>query len=53
MRRGLLASVLAWSGVAALHAIVPGFGVLFVLRLALGITEKDLASLDLEPAAKR
>ena len=38
-RRGLLASVLAWSAVAALHAIVPGFGVLFVLRLALGITE--------------
>jgi MFS family permease len=38
-RRGLVASVLAWSAVAALHAIVPGFGVLFVLRLALGITE--------------
>src|SRR4029079_5046655 len=30
-RRGLVASVLAWSAVAALHAIVPGFGVLFVL----------------------
>jgi len=38
-RRGLVASVLAWSAVAALHAIVPGFGVLFMLRLALGITE--------------
>jgi MFS transporter, ACS family, aldohexuronate transporter len=38
-RRGLVASVLAWSAVAALHAVVPGFGVLLVLRLALGITE--------------
>ena len=33
-RRGLVASVLAWSAVAALHAIVPGFATLFVLRLA-------------------
>ncbi len=38
-RRGLVASVLAWSAVAALHALVPGFGILFVLRLALGLTE--------------
>jgi ACS family hexuronate transporter-like MFS transporter len=38
-RRGLVASVLAWSAVAALHALAPGFGVLFMLRLALGITE--------------
>src|SRR5262245_41083234 len=38
-RRGLFWSVFAWSAVAALHAIVPGFGVLFALRLALGITE--------------
>src|SRR5258707_14021861 len=38
-RRGLIISVLAWSAVAALHALVPGFGVLFVLRLALGLTE--------------
>jgi ACS family hexuronate transporter-like MFS transporter len=38
-RRGLLVSVLAWSGVAALHAVVPGFATLFVLRLALGIAE--------------
>src|SRR5258708_33701096 len=35
-RRGLLAAVLAWSLVAALHAVVPGFGVLFALRIALG-----------------
>ena len=28
-----------WSLVAALHAIVPGFGVLFALRLALGVAE--------------
>src|SRR5215212_8817730 len=35
-RRGLVASVLAWSAVAALHAVVPGFGMLFALRLALG-----------------
>jgi ACS family hexuronate transporter-like MFS transporter len=38
-RRGLLVSVLAWSIVAALHALVPGFAVLFALRLALGLTE--------------
>jgi ACS family hexuronate transporter-like MFS transporter len=38
-RRGLLASVFAWSLVAALHAFVPGFAMLFILRLALGITE--------------
>jgi ACS family hexuronate transporter-like MFS transporter len=38
-RRGLLVSVLAWSAVAALHAVVPSFGVLFILRLALGIAE--------------
>ena len=39
VRRGLVVSVLAWSAVAALHAIVPGFAVLFALRIALGITE--------------
>lgn len=39
VRRGLVASVLAWSAVAALHALVPNFGALLVLRLALGITE--------------
>lgn len=38
-RRGLLGAVLVWTFVAALHAIVPGFGVLFFLRIALGIAE--------------
>lgn len=38
-RRGLLGAVLVWSFVAALHAIVPGFGVLFFLRIALGVAE--------------
>lgn len=38
-RRGLLGAVLLWSFVAALHALVPGFGVLLALRIALGITE--------------
>ncbi len=38
-RRGLVISVLVWSGVAAAHALVPGFGVLFALRILLGITE--------------
>ncbi|MCX5741114.1 MAG: MFS transporter [Proteobacteria bacterium] len=39
VRRGLVASVLVWSSFAALHALVPGFGVLFALRIALGVTE--------------
>jgi ACS family hexuronate transporter-like MFS transporter len=38
-RRGLVASVLVWSIVAALHAVVPGFAILFVLRIALGVAE--------------
>ena len=38
-RRGLLVSVVTWSFVAALHAIVPGFGTLFAMRIALGIAE--------------
>ena len=38
-RRGLLGAVLVWSLVAGLHAIVPGFGVLFALRIALGLAE--------------
>jgi ACS family hexuronate transporter-like MFS transporter len=38
-RRGLVASVLLWTTAAALHAVVPGFGVLFALRIALGIAE--------------
>ncbi len=38
-RRGLTVSVLSWSLVAAMHSLAPGFGVLFGLRIALGITE--------------
>ncbi|HEY0192065.1 MAG TPA: MFS transporter, partial [Kofleriaceae bacterium] len=38
-RRGLVASIIAWSAIAALHALVPSFAVLFALRLALGLTE--------------
>jgi ACS family hexuronate transporter-like MFS transporter len=38
-RRGLVGSVIAWSVVAALHALVPGFGVLLALRIALGLAE--------------
>jgi MFS transporter, ACS family, aldohexuronate transporter len=38
-RRGLLGAVLTWSIVAALHALVPGFAVLFALRIALGLAE--------------
>ncbi|HEX3770098.1 MAG TPA: MFS transporter [Polyangiaceae bacterium] len=38
-RRGLLAGLVLWSAVAALHALVPGFAVLFALRLALGLAE--------------
>jgi ACS family hexuronate transporter-like MFS transporter len=38
-RRGLVWSVLLWTMVAALHAIVPGFGMLFALRIALGLAE--------------
>jgi ACS family hexuronate transporter-like MFS transporter len=38
-RRGLLGAVVAWSIVAALHSLVPGYGVLFALRIALGLTE--------------
>lgn len=38
-RRGLVISVLVWSAVAASHALVPGFATLFVMRIALGITE--------------
>lgn len=38
-RRGLLGAVLVWSGVAALHALVPGFLTLFALRIALGFAE--------------
>jgi ACS family hexuronate transporter-like MFS transporter len=38
-RRGLVGSVLLWTVVAALHAVVPGFGMLFALRIALGVAE--------------
>jgi MFS transporter, ACS family, hexuronate transporter len=38
-RRGLVYSVLLWSSFAALHALVPGFGMLLALRIALGIAE--------------
>jgi ACS family hexuronate transporter-like MFS transporter len=38
-RRGLLGAVLLWSLVAALHALAPTYGVLFGLRIALGLTE--------------
>lgn len=38
-RRGLLGAVIAWSVIAALHALIPGYGVLFTLRIALGLTE--------------
>jgi ACS family hexuronate transporter-like MFS transporter len=38
-RRGLAVSVLVWSCVAALHALAPGFAVLFALRIALGVAE--------------
>lgn len=38
-RRGLLGAVLVWSAIAAVHAVVPGFGVLFFLRIGLGLAE--------------
>jgi ACS family hexuronate transporter-like MFS transporter len=38
-RRGLLGAVLVWSLVAASHALMPSFGVLFTMRIALGLTE--------------
>jgi ACS family hexuronate transporter-like MFS transporter len=38
-RRGLVLSLLAWSAIAAAHAIVPGVIALFALRLALGLAE--------------
>jgi ACS family hexuronate transporter-like MFS transporter len=38
-RRGLPLAVVAWSCVAALHALAPGFAVLFLLRVGLGAAE--------------
>ncbi len=35
----LLGGVVVWSGVAALHAVAPGFAALVALRLALGLAE--------------
>ncbi len=39
VRHGLLGAVIVWSMVSAAHALVPGFGTLFALRLALGVAE--------------
>jgi len=38
-RRGLLGAVCVWSAVAALHAVAPGFGALFAMRILLGLAE--------------
>ena len=38
-RRGLVFAVLAWSAVAAAHAVVPSFAVLVALRILLGTAE--------------
>jgi len=38
-RRGLAVAVLVWSAVAGLHALVPAFMALFLLRVCLGIAE--------------
>ena len=38
-RRGLLGAVLAWSFVAAAHALAPSFTGLLILRIALGLAE--------------
>jgi MFS transporter, ACS family, hexuronate transporter len=38
-RRSLVAAVLVWSAVAGLHAFVPTFTVLFLLRVMLGLAE--------------
>jgi MFS transporter, ACS family, hexuronate transporter len=38
-RRGLVGSILVWTTVAAMHALVPGFATLFILRIALGVAE--------------
>src|SRR5262245_50375885 len=39
VRRGLLGAVVLWTIVSALHSIVPGFALLFAMRLLLGVTE--------------
>jgi predicted MFS family arabinose efflux permease len=38
-RRGLVAAIVVWSAVSAVHALVPSFAVLFALRIALGAAE--------------
>jgi ACS family hexuronate transporter-like MFS transporter len=38
-RRGLKGAMVMWTAVAAAHALAPGFGTLFALRLLLGATE--------------
>jgi ACS family hexuronate transporter-like MFS transporter len=38
-RRGLAYAVMTWTCVAAAHALVPSFGILFALRIALGLAE--------------
>lgn len=38
-RVGLVGAALLWSAVAASHALAPSFGVLFAMRIALGLTE--------------
>jgi predicted MFS family arabinose efflux permease len=38
-RRTLSAAILAWSAVSMLHALVPSFAALLVLRVLLGLTE--------------
>jgi MFS transporter, ACS family, hexuronate transporter len=38
-RMGLVVAVLVWSVVSGLHALVPTFAALFVLRIALGMAE--------------
>lgn len=39
VRRGLVGAVLVWTAVSALHAVVPGYPILFAMRLALGVAE--------------
>jgi MFS family permease len=38
-RRTLVSAVLMWSGIAAIHTLVPTFGMLIALRVALGLAE--------------
>lgn len=38
-RRGLVGSLLVWSSIAAMHALVPSFAVLLMFRILLGLAE--------------